>query len=160
MIEIVLAGAPMGKERVKFNRFSGSTYTPERTVNYEGRLALAAQEAMAGRPLFDGPLVVDIVAFMPISPSWPKKKQAAAKSGEIRPTKKPDHDNIAKILDALNLIVWIDDSQIIQSRVDKFYSDRPMLVVRIRDATPQDNAAPAWALRHQANQPADDGVFA
>lgn len=150
----------MGKERVKFSRATGRTYTPERTVNYEGRLALAAQEAMAGRPLFDGPLVVDIVAFMPISPSWPKKKQAAARSGEIRPTKKPDWDNFGKILDALNLIVWVDDSHIIQGRVDKFYSDRPMMAIRVRQATPQDNAAPAWALRHQAQQPAEEGVFA
>jgi len=160
MIEIVLAGAPMGKERVRFSRATGRTFTPERTVAYEGRLALAAQEAMAGRPLFDGPLVVDIVAFMPISPSWPKKKQAAARTGELRPTKKPDWDNFGKILDALNLVVWIDDSNIIQGRVDKFYSDRPMMVIRVREATPQDNAAPAWALRHQTNQPADESIFA
>lgn len=160
MIEIVLAGAPMGKERVKFSHVTGTAYTPERTVNYEGRLALAAQEVMAGRSLFDGPLVVDIVAFMPISPSWPKKKQAAARAGDLRPTKKPDWDNFGKILDALNLVVWIDDSHIIQGRVDKFYSDRPMMTIRVRKATAQDNAAPEWALRHQVKQPAEEGVFA
>ena len=68
---------------------------------------------------------------MPISPSWPKKRQEAARSGAMRPTKKPDWDNIGKILDAFNLIVWVDDAQIVDSRVRKLYSDRPRIVVRV-----------------------------
>lgn len=132
VVEIVLAGAPMGKERVRFSRATGRTFTPERTVNYESRLALAAQTAMAGRPLLDGPLSVDVVARMPISVSWPKKRQAAALAGTERPVKKPDADNVAKMLDALNLIVWPDDGQVVDLRVQKFYSAAPSLTVRVR----------------------------
>jgi Holliday junction resolvase RusA-like endonuclease len=131
MIEITLLGAPMGKERVRFSRQSGRTYTPERTVNYESRLALAAQNVMAGRPLLDGPLRVDIVAAMPVAKSWSKRAAASALSGETRPTKKPDWDNFGKILDALNLVVWVDDSQIVDGRVQKFYSAAPSLTVRV-----------------------------
>lgn len=131
MIEIVLAGPPMGKERVRMTR-QGHAYTPERTVNYESRLALAAQQAMNGRAPLDGPLEIDIVAYMPIAESKPKKWKAAALAGEIRPTKKPDYDNFAKICDALNLIVWIDDSQVADGRIRKFYSDRPRMEIRVK----------------------------
>lgn len=131
-ITIRLDGAPMGKERVRFSRASGRTFTPERTVAYEGRLALAAQQAMNGRPLLEGPLAVDIVANMPIAESWPKKRRAAALAGTERPTKKPDADNVAKMLDALNLVVWPDDGQVVDLRVQKFYSAAPSLTVRVR----------------------------
>lgn len=130
-IVIVLAGAPMGKERVRMTR-QGHAYTPERTVNYESRLAFAAQQAMAGRALLDGPLEVHVSAYMPIAESKPKKWRAAALAGEIRPTKKPDWDNFGKILDALNLVVWVDDSQIVDGRVQKFYSDQPRMEIIVR----------------------------
>lgn len=133
MIEIVLLGAPMGKERVRFVKATGRTFTPERTVNYESRLAYAAQQMMNGRPLFDGPLSVDVTAYMPVAESKPKKWKVAALAGEIRPTKKPDWDNFGKILDALNLVVWADDAQIVEGRVQKFYSDQPRMEIRVRE---------------------------
>ena len=132
MITIVLAGAPMGKERVRFVKATGRTFTPERTVNYESRLALAAQQAMAGRPLLNGPLVVDIIAYMQVAESKPGKWKEAALSGEIRPTKKPDWDNFGKILDALNLVVWADDAQIVDGRVQKYYDAAPRMEIRVR----------------------------
>lgn len=135
-IVIVLAGAPMGKERVRMTR-QGHAYTPERTVNYESRLALAAQQAMAGRALLDGPLEVSVEAHMPVAESKPKKWRAAALAGEIRPVKKPDWDNFGKILDALNLVVWVDDSQIVEGRVRKFYSDQPRMEIHVRPLQPQ-----------------------
>ena len=130
MITIVLAGPPMGKERVRMTR-SGHAYTPERTVNYESRLALAAQQVMGEQPPLDGELVVEIDAYMAVPESKPKKWKAAALSGELRPTKKPDYDNFAKICDALNLIVWVDDAQIVDGRIRKFYSDRPRMEIKV-----------------------------
>lgn len=111
---------------------AGHAYTPERTVAYEGRLAFAAQEAMAGRRPLVGALAVDITVHMPIAPSKPRKWQAAALAGEIRPVKKPDYDNFAKICDALNMIVWVDDAQVVEGRIRKFYSDRPRMEIRVR----------------------------
>lgn len=133
MIEIWLRGAPMGKERIRTTK-AGHVYTPERTVTYEGRLAYAAQQVMADRPPLDGPLAVDILILVPIAPSWPRKRQEDARAGRLRPTKKPDWDNYAKLLDALNLNVWIDDSQIVQGSVRKFYSDTPGMRVTVSPA--------------------------
>lgn len=135
-IVIVLAGAPMGKERVRMTR-QGHAYTPERTVNYESRLALAAQQVMAGRALLDGPLQVDVVAYMPVAESKPRKWKSAALAGDIRPTKRPDLDNLAKILDGLNLVVWVDDAQIVQMTIAKHYSDQPRMEIHIRPLQPQ-----------------------
>lgn len=130
-LTITLAGPPMGKERVRVTK-TGRAYTPERTLNFEARLAHAAQVAMAGRPLYDGPLSVVVEAYMPIAVSKPKKFQEAALAGGERPTKKPDWDNVGKMLDALNLIVWADDAQIVDGRVIKWYSALPRLVVTVQ----------------------------
>lgn len=82
---------------------------------------------MEGREQLDGPLLVRVNAFMPIPKSLNKAKTAAAIIGELRPTTKPDVDNFAKVVDALNGIVWRDDSQVVQLTVAKHYSDRPRL---------------------------------
>jgi Holliday junction resolvase RusA-like endonuclease len=50
----------------------------------------------------------------------------------IRPTKKPDVDNIAKsIQDALNKVLYRDDSQIVLLIVGKRYADVPRVEVSI-----------------------------
>lgn len=127
----------MAKARVRFAKATGHAFTPERTVNYEARLAHAASEVMADRPLLDGPLCVDVLIRMAIPESKPKKWKDAALAGLIYPTKKPDADNYAKILDALNLIVWTDDSQIVTLRVDKVYSDKPAFIAKITEKRSQ-----------------------
>jgi Holliday junction resolvase RusA-like endonuclease len=136
VIEIIVAGSPLGKERVRFVKATGRAFTPERTVNYESRVALAGSEAMAGRSPMEGPLEVSIAAYVPIAQSWSKKRQAAALAGTERPTKKPDIDNLIKSLaDGLNLVVWIDDSQIVQVTAAKHYSDRPRVEIRVKPIT-------------------------
>jgi len=135
LIEIVLLGAPRGKERPRLTK-AGHVYTPEKTRDYEAALKYAAKEAMGDRPPLDGPLEIDIVVNVPISVSWPKKRQAAARAGTDRPVKKPDWDNFAKVVDALNLVVWVDDSQIVDGRVRKFYSDKPGMHIVVRPLQP------------------------
>lgn len=138
MIEIIVAGPPLGKERVRFVKATGRAFTPERTVNYESRVALAGQTAMAGLPPMEGPVEVHIAAYVPIAQSWSKKRQAAALAGTERPTKKPDIDNLIKSLaDGLNLVVWIDDSQVVQVTATKHYSDRPRVEIRVKQITDQ-----------------------
>jgi Holliday junction resolvase RusA-like endonuclease len=54
-----------------------------------------------------------------------------ARQGKIRPTGKPDLDNIAKILDGLNMVVWVDDSRIVDLSLSKYYDDRPGITVHV-----------------------------
>ena len=65
--------------------------------------------------------------------SWSKKKTASALAGIVRPTKRPDVDNYAKAaLDALNTVVFADDSQITELNVSKHYDQRPGLTITVK----------------------------
>ena len=109
-------GAPQGKGRP---RFTGKrAYTPKRTAEYEKRI----RESYKGECLA-GALFVDITAFFAIPKSYTKAKKNAIENGNLAPTKKPDADNIGKVvLDALNGIAYEDDKQIVDLRVRKKYA--------------------------------------
>lgn len=129
--EIVVAGKPGAKGRVRFVRATGRAFTPERTVAYEGRVAAAAQVAMNGRPPVVGPVAVRLDVRLPIPISWAAKKAFAAEMGRLRPIGKPDIDNYVKILDACNLIVWGDDSQVVEVSAFKRYSVTPGMTITV-----------------------------
>lgn len=128
---IELPGTIRGKGRPRFARATGRAYTPAQTVNYEAALKMVAVEAMAGKPLFEGAVELMVVATFDVAASWSKKRRLRALLGEERPTKKPDADNIIKLTDALNGIVWKDDAQVAELRFKKQYGDRPGLVLRV-----------------------------
>src|SRR6186713_3014571 len=101
IVQFTVTGRPLAKGRVRFTK-SGHAFTPDRTVNFEGKLALAAQQAMNGRPPVEGAVAVTLEVLLPVAVSWPAKKREAALNGQLRPTGRPDLDNFAKMLDALN----------------------------------------------------------
>src|SRR5258708_29012107 len=79
----------------------------------------------------EGPLAVVVIATMPIAASWSKKRQQLAATNIERPTKKPDADNIIKMLDSFNEVVWRDDAQMVDVHILKYYGDRPALHVTV-----------------------------
>lgn len=131
-----IAGEPMGKGRPQFSTYGGriTARTPQRTVAYEN-LVKMEYKAQAGLQFPDDAMLsVRIFAYLSIPKSVSEKKRTAMLEGLIRPTKKPDHDNIGKIVcDALNGIAYRDDAQIVDSLVRKFYSDKPCVLVEISD---------------------------
>jgi Holliday junction resolvase RusA-like endonuclease len=131
LIEIVLLGKPVAKGRPRFNKETGAAYTPEKTRTYEQMLRLAAEDAMAGRPPLEGPLRLEMRVVAPIPPSWSKRKQDAARAGDLLPTGKPDWDNFGKVVDAGNLVLWVDDGQIVDGRVRKSYGDKPGMFITV-----------------------------
>ncbi len=134
LVTIRLTGEPEGKGRPRFDRRSGRAYTPASTRSYEAALRLAAQAEMAGRPLMTGALEVLIVAAFPIPKSFSKAKRSDALVGALRPTRKPDADNLLKGIDALNGVVWEDDAQVTDATVKKIYAERPELTIQVRPA--------------------------
>ncbi len=125
-IEFTVPGPPQGKARPRVVRMkSGASisYTPDKTVRYE-ELVRHRYTVSAGIQRFpdDTALRMTIISGYPIPASKSKKQQAAMLSGAIRPTKKPDGDNIVKIIcDALNGIAYRDDSQIVEIVLSKKY---------------------------------------
>lgn len=83
----------------------------------------------------EGPLTMQLTAWMMIPKSTSKKKQKLMEERIIRPTKKPDMSNILKSAeDALNKLAYHDDSQIVTGIIHKFYSTRPRLEIEISGA--------------------------
>ena len=128
-----IPGEPVAKARPRVTR-AGITYTPAKTVNYETLVKELFCVAYPDHRPVDVPVRMLLKAYFGIPASWSKKKQQAALDGSIRPTKKPDIDNIIKTMDALNGIAWRDDSQVVHVTASKYYSDRPRLEIQIQEA--------------------------
>lgn len=130
-VTIIVAGPPVPKGRPRLSTVGGHAraFTPSKTRRYEDLIRLEAGRVMEGRDQLRGPTRVAIRAFMPTPQAIAKHKTKgpAAEAGELRPVTKPDADNFAKVIDALNGIVWPDDNQVVELKVEKFYSIRPRL---------------------------------
>lgn len=101
-IQFTVLGEPYGKGRPRFNRFTGTAHTPEKT-----EYSVPKGDSKATR--------------------------AAKLEGFIRPTKKPDMDNVVKLVaDALNQVAYRDDTQIVDCQCRKFYSEQPRTVIIIK----------------------------
>lgn len=134
IVSFVVPGAPVGKGRPRATRRGKhiQLYTPEETANYESLVALAASQAMAGRGLYAGPVVLQLDIHMAVPKSWSKKAKAAALADIAPPMKKPDSDNVIKaICDALNGVVWVDDVQVVDSITRKRYRETPGVHVQV-----------------------------
>jgi Holliday junction resolvase RusA-like endonuclease len=131
-VTIVVMGAPVGKGRPRFTR-AGHAYTPDKTRAYEQMVAWAAKTEMGPRQPIDGPVQLSFRAVFEIPKSWSKKKQTDALLGVIRPTVKPDADNLIKaVADSLNGIVYRDDSQITEISGSKRYGEKAFVAVTVK----------------------------
>ena len=131
----VIEGEPRGKERARTVRQGGRihSYTPKRTAIYEAQVRHMYEEA--GGVMYEtAPVAIDIEAYYGV----PKSKTAEAKRRlltEDKPTKKPDVDNIAKIIcDGLNGTAYKDDKQVVSLKVTKRWAkdDKPCVKVWVQ----------------------------
>lgn len=136
-IWFMVPGEPHGKARPKVTRTkSGNslTYTPDKTVAYEELVRQRYTNAAPADFRFDAgrPLYMIVNAYMGIPKSKTKRQKAEMLANILRPTKKPDFDNIFKILcDALNGIAYADDAQIVEAHIYKRYSGSPRVEVEV-----------------------------
>lgn len=118
---VIVTGKIRGKARPRVCR--GHAFTPKDTVQYE-KLVRDCYKQQDGRYL-EGPIKALIIACYKIPKSYSKKRVQAIRDGLEKPTKKPDADNIAKIiLDSLNSVAYKDDSQIIELSIIKRYTEK------------------------------------
>lgn len=72
-VMFTVPGEPVGKGRPRIGRVGAQArmFTPAKTANYEGLIAHSGQQAMAGRALFEGPVLneLDIALSIPQSMS-------------------------------------------------------------------------------------------
>ena len=103
MIKIIVPIDPLPQPRPKFG--NGRAYQPKRIVAYKDFVKMAAQSAMRGKNIFDKCVTIELKFYR-------KFKPTSRNYG--------DFDNLAKaICDALNGIVYKDDSQIVRCVIEK-----------------------------------------
>ena len=94
---------PEPKQRPGFSRKRKKAYTPKKTKDYEEKISdYFLSHVKVERFDKDVPLVVNLIFGMPIPKSTSKKRVKVMLEGAIKPTKKPDIDNMQKaVLDAM-----------------------------------------------------------
>lgn len=134
MREFTIPVKAVGKGRPRLTTRGGyaRAYTPPKTRDFEEAIALYAKQAMCQcLPVAAGCSVFVQITVSLVPPlSWSRKRRSAL-FGAFCP-KKPDADNIAKsILDAMNGIVYMDDSQVVGLSVHKFYAETDEINIKI-----------------------------
>ena len=124
-VKFSVFGKPQGKQRPRLTNIGGKNivYTPKQTSEYE-KLVKASYIAVS-RTFFekDVPLEINILAFF-----------SGKYSNNDWMTKKPDSDNIIKIvLDGLNKVAFYDDAQVCKLYFEKRYAEVPRVEITIKN---------------------------
>lgn len=137
-VSFKIPGRVGGKGRPRFTVVDGQprAFTPAKTRSTEAMVRDFAEQAMGGSPLLEGAVQVSIQVNLERPKSWTRKKIDA----NPFPTGKPDLDNVVKLIgDALNGVVWRDDSQISELYVSRnFTSGGESTEVCIRPLSPME----------------------
>lgn len=137
--KLVIYGEPVPQGRPRFARIGKyvHTYDPAKSKNYKQLVRFWATQQLKkieGFKPYEAALCVEVTFYLPIPISWSKKRRLDASQGVIRPTKKPDLDNLYKgVTDALNGLLWVDDDIITDAQIHKRYTAelaRTEIVVR------------------------------
>jgi Holliday junction resolvase RusA-like endonuclease len=136
MIVFTVDGKPQGKGRPRFRRAGEyvRTYTDSKTLGYEATIRQSATTAIGSSRPLEGPVSVDLYVRVPVPTSHSKKRREACIAGAERPTKKPDIDNVVKAyLDAMNGVIYLDDTQVVRVSAKKVYSSVAGVDVCVRE---------------------------
>lgn len=127
-----------------------SLITPADTREEEARVRNLFRRKYPDHRPWTGPVLIRFTAVFETPKSFNKAQKEAAARGELMATRKPDKDNIEKlIVDALNNVAWLDDQQVMGGGVKRYGSparvDVSMELMRGVDqpATPGEKRAEA-----------------
>lgn len=137
-IRLVVFGNPVAKQRarvVKVGSFVRS-YTPKQTVEGEASIREVAQQMLrdgTARKL-EGAIEAELVFYRAVQASCSRKERERKLAGVLRPVGAPDWDNLGKLAcDALNGVLYGDDSQITDVVVRKRYCTTPRTEIVLRE---------------------------
>ncbi|TAN63527.1 RusA family crossover junction endodeoxyribonuclease [Paraclostridium sordellii 8483] len=131
-VKFVIDGEPVGKARPRVNTKTKKAYTPEKTKMYENYIKLLYRCQV--KHYFEGYVRLTVTAYYSIAKRDSKKVKQQKIDNILRPSKKPDIDNVYKLVaDALNTIAYKDDAAIVEGDFKKYYSEKPRVEVTIED---------------------------
>lgn len=127
MYRLTVPGTPIPKARPRVVRNGGRvmTFTPTSTRQWEETIRWCAMQNPPERML-TGPLAATLTFYLPRPKSVPKKR--------LYPETKPDWDNLGKaVTDALEGLVFENDSRLVRVTVIKAYGDPPRAEIEIEE---------------------------
>lgn len=134
MYEFEVIGEIKGKARPRLNTYTGQIYTLKGTMDYENLVRQYFTIKYPRYVPFENRVHVKIIAYLKMPKNMTKKNKLLVEQGVLSPIKKPDIDNIVKIiLDALNKIAFKDDNQITKLEIEKFYAEEEKVYVKIEE---------------------------
>lgn len=119
MIRVTIPGKPEAMRRKRMVKMGKHVrlHTDRKDGMWAGRAQIHMAEAMGDRPPLEGPLRVVVVAYFELAKSHHRKRTPVPERWSENPK---DWDNIGKIVsDAGNGILWLDDRQVADGRVQK-----------------------------------------
>lgn len=123
---------PQLRPRVSSRGGYVKVYDPPKVKNFKNLLRSLAVHQYSRPPLL-GPLSVSLTFYRPVQKSISQSERERRLSNKSKPVVKPDTDNYIKAtLDALNGVLWHDDSQIVKITGEKRYSDHPKITVSVK----------------------------
>lgn len=135
MREFKIPGKAQAKQRPRMGR-SGIVYTPKETLVYENYVKMCYSDyarQFEWLP-YENQVKAEIDVLVAVPKSDSKAKKKAKIEGAIRPTVKPDCDNLAKsILDSLNGLAYQDDKQVVELSIKKYYAENAEVRVRLTE---------------------------
>lgn len=132
MIRLTIPGEPVAASRPQVPRF-GSPYYKEPYNTYKKTVRKIIEKQYTDKVILE-PLYVQIKFYRSVQKSVSKVERQRRLSGLHRPTMKPDIDNLFKaVTDACTGIVWHDDNQIVSTKSDKFYSEKPRVEIYVEE---------------------------
>jgi len=136
--DLFVSGEPVAQGRPRFTTISGHARAvdPAKSREYKQIVSVMARQKMGelGLSPMEGPLKLQIHVFRIPPKSMGKKKGAEACAFSRGITTKPDLDNYIKLVsDALNGVVFVDDSQVVAIEADKRFSATPGMVITVME---------------------------
>lgn len=135
LLEFFIPGEPVAWARVQGGRTT-HVFEPKKQRDYRPHIRLAASRAMEGRSPLESALAISATFIFPRPKShfWTGKRSNILRDDAPRlHVSRPDTSNLVKLIeDALNGVVWRDDSQIaVYERIEKVYGEIPGVRVKI-----------------------------
>lgn len=133
MIKLIIYTKPFGKQSVRFSSTKNGqkAYLPKETKETQEYIGWIAKIYMQRNKL--QPLGEAIVFRLYIFIKNDKKTQPASSKLPVYCTSKPDCSNVLKLVeDALQGICFLNDKQIVDVRVKKFYGTKDKMIIIIK----------------------------
>lgn len=131
-IRLQLDIEPRAKQSFRVGKHN---YQSKSVTDYQKAIrAMALEQTSAEQRNLSGPLYVSVEFVWQTPKSWTRAQVKEAQDRCVYRIARPDIDNLCKgVFDALNGIIWNDDSQIVGIHAWKRYGDADCVIMRIEN---------------------------